>query len=101
MILTPSPYINNVCIYISIECVWCVFVIKRILLFQSYGFIDESESDSFSTDVSNVTLLLIGRESGLLLLSRIATAMSAFKGADSSPVDTTELLLDLPASLEN
>ena len=59
---------------------------------------DESESDSFPTDASNVTLLLIGRESGLLLLSRIATAMSAFKGEVSSLLDTTELLLDLPVN---
>jgi len=49
-----------------------------------------------------VTLLLIGREFGLLLLlllSRIITDASTFEGEVSSVVDTTELLLDLPANL--
>ena len=71
-----------------------------MLFNQSYGFIDESESDSLSTDASNVTLLLIGRESGLLLLlSRIIMDVSGFKGTVSSPLETTELLLDLPVSV--
>lgn len=43
-----------------------------------------------------MTLLLIGRESGLLVL-HIGTDVSAgFKGMVSSPAETTELLLDLP-----
>lgn len=71
------------------------------MLFQSYGFIDESESDSLSADRSNVTLLLIGRESGLLPLSRIAKDVSGFKGVVSSPTETTELLLDLPVNLNS
>lgn len=73
--------------------VWCDV---RLLLFQSYGSIDESLSDSLSADASNVTLLLIGREFGLLPLSRVMAGASIFKGTVSSVAETTELLLDLP-----
>ena len=64
------------------------------VVFQSYGSIDDSESDSLPADLSNVTLLLIGRESGLLLFSRIAMDTSGL--VSSAVADTTELLLDLP-----